>query len=134
MNELAGIIVTPKNLNVDKRMLKFCDYYGEGKPDAFCDGYAPVLIDKNGNLHMHNSFREGLELYCEALGSYRVRNVVNPYYDGSELSGEPYYPAGLSALVTPSGKVYFDEEVEEKLDEYCRRHPDWGICIINYHC
>lgn len=128
MHELAGIILTPKNMDVDKRMSRLCDYYGEGKKDAFCDGWAPVYIDRNGNLRLVSSLTENLQLYCEALGNYRVRNVVDIHCE-SQL-----YPAGLSALVTPSGKVYFDEDVEPKLKEYCKKHPDWGIHIINYHC
>ena len=128
MYGLAGIILTPKNLDVNKRMSKFCDFYGEGKPDAFCDGWAPLYIDGNGNLHTVRSFEEDMSLYFEALGNYRVRNVVNHHCE-SQL-----YPAELSVLVTPSGKVYFEEDVEPKLEEYCEKHPDWGIHIINYHC
>lgn len=127
MYGLAGIILTPKNMNVDKRMNKFCDYYGEGKKDAFCDGWMPVYIDSNGNLRLVNNFEEDLQLYCEALGNYRVRNIVDLHCE-SQL-----YPATLSVLVTPSGKAYFDEDAGSKLEEYCEKHPDWGLHIINYH-
>lgn len=133
MHALAGIIVTPQNADIDMRMSKFCNYCGEEKPDAFCDGWAPVYIDDDGDLHAIDAPKRKTRVYCELLGNYHVRNVVNPYADAPQLGGEKYYPAELATLVSEDDQVYFDDDIEKKLDAVRNEHPDWGLLVINYH-
>ena len=49
------------------------------------------------------------------------------------MATDKYTPAILSTLISPGGKVYQGEEVEEKLEKYRREHPEWGIYVIQYH-
>ena len=134
MHELAGIIVTPKSRPLEERMKKFCDAYGEGnKPRSFCDGWATISIDSSEVLHRFDDGDEDTEVYCPTLASYCLRPIFNPHTEHVPFPTEKYYTAEISTLVTPSDKVYFDDEAIEKLAEYREKHPDWGIIIINYH-
>ena len=133
MHEFAGIIMTPKSKPLSERMKKFCSYYGEYKPNAFCDGWATIAIDSDEHLHAHGGNEDDWSVYCPTLESYCTRYVENPYYGQDPNAGPKYYSADISVLVTPSDKVYYDEEAEEKLIEYCKKHPDWGIYILNIH-
>ena len=136
MHEFAGIIVTPESKPLEERMEKFCDYDGIGKPEAFCDGWATIFIDEDENLHRNAFGGDGkMSVYCPTLGSYRIRNMVNPHYGKGPIETLPYFPVGLAVLVTPSDEVFYDDDtdLEELLAKYCEEHPDWGIYVINYH-
>ena len=134
MHELAGIIVTPETADINKRMKKFCDLGGTGISGAFCDGWNPVYIDKHGDLHTSDADESNMQVYCESVVNYLVRNVSNPYAGILSDACDKYYPAELSMLVSEDDQVYSEDEVEAQLDFVRNEHPDWKIMVINYHC
>lgn len=135
MYDFAGIIMTIESAPLEERMRKFCNYYGEYKPEAFCNGWSTIFIDEDEHLHVHpNSYGEhDLQVYCPTLSSYFVRDYVNPWYGMNLHTDQQYFPAGLATLVTPSDEVFHDDEIEDVIEKCRKEHPDWGIFVIRYH-
>lgn len=131
MYEFGVIICNDEVPDVDERMSRLCDYHGEHKADAFCDGWAPIYIDKEEKIHRWDDEKDGSkEVYFPALSSYKIRKMDNPYKTGDS------FPVIPGVIVMPDGSVFDEEDgadIENIITNLCAEHPDWGALFIHFH-